>query len=222
MTQNAEPRSRLEARIVQLEAENRRLSDNLDFHRRRHETERETMRHLLEETRAMRDTLTYAQARGTELLETLREPSIIDEQVREFHTLCGDIDPVAPTIPPDKIVRLRLRLVLEEAFELFAASVSEDDEDTVESLWAETVVVIDALRMNPNLVDVADACADLDYVVAGTRLAYGLPRKAIADEVHRSNMAKATNGVILRNEKGKILKPKGWTPPNIAKAIGRE
>jgi predicted HAD superfamily Cof-like phosphohydrolase len=230
-TSNAEPRSHLEREVERLRteverarAENKRLSENLDFQRRRHETERETMRHLLEETEAMRDTLTYAQARGTELLETLREPSIIDEQVREFHAVCGDIDPTTPTVPIDRIVRLRLRLVLEEAFELLAASCSRDDsvQSTVESLWSETRYAIDALEMDPDLEAVADALGDLDYVSAGTRLAYGIPRKAVADEIHRANMAKAPDGVVSRTEHGKIIKPEGWTPPNHRKALGLE
>jgi len=32
--------------------------------------------------------------------------------------------------------------------------------------------------------------------------------------VHHANMSKATNGVILRREDGKILKPDGWREPN--------
>lgn len=224
MTPNIDdlPRHVLVARL-------RRAEEDLDFQRRRHEAERATMANLLAETRTMRDTLTHAQTRGTELLELSRDASIIDEQVREFHELCGDVDPDVPTMPAEKIVRLRLRLVLEEAFELFAASVAKgvggetsSDQDTVESLWAETRAAIDALTIFPDLVEIADALADIDYVVAGTRLAYGIQRKAVADEVHRSNMAKAHDGVILRDAKGKILKPEGWAPPNIRKALGLE
>jgi predicted HAD superfamily Cof-like phosphohydrolase len=33
-------------------------------------------------------------------------------------------------------------------------------------------------------------------------------------EVHRSNMAKLEGGVRKR-EDGKILKPEGWTPPDV-------
>lgn len=212
--------ARLEAQVTELEGRNRRLSDDLDFHRRQRKADREAQLRTLEECTTMYENLTATQTRCSELLELSRDASIIDEQVREFHEVCGDVDPYTPTVPVDAIVRLRLRLVLEEAFEFFEACAV--DKDTVESLWDETRAAIDALAMAPDIVEVADALADLDYVSAGTRLAYGIPRKPIADEVHRANMAKAPGGVILRSPQGKIIKPEGWTPPNIRKALGLE
>jgi hypothetical protein len=46
---------------------------------------------------------------------------------------------------------------------------------------------------NKDIVEVADALADLMYVVAGAVHEFGLSRKfaAIMEEVHRSNMSKA-------------------------------
>jgi predicted HAD superfamily Cof-like phosphohydrolase len=42
---------------------------------------------------------------------------------------------------------------------------------------------------------------------------YGLDE--VFKEVHRSNMAKLVDGKVIRREDGKILKPAGWTPPDI-------
>ena len=40
-------------------------------------------------------------------------------------------------------------------------------------------------------------------------------------EVHRSNMAKVgPGGKVLRREDGKILKPEGWTPPDLKGVLG--
>lgn len=72
-------------------------------------------------------------------------------------------------------------------------------------------------------VEVADALADLVYVAFGAALEFGIDLNAVLAEVHRSNMAKlgADGKPILRDD-GKILKPEGWTPPDIARVLGLE
>lgn len=64
------------------------------------------------------------------------------------------------------------------------------------------------------MVKVADGLADLIYVCIGTALTLGIPLDRVWKEVHRSNMAKVQGGV-RRREDGKILKPEGWTPPDV-------
>jgi len=67
---------------------------------------------------------------------------------------------------------------------------------------------------------IADALADMHYIAAGTEAAYGINGKAVFSEVHRSNMAKLGEyGAPIYNEAGKVVKPKGWTPPDIEKAM---
>ena len=39
------------------------------------------------------------------------------------------------------------------------------------------------------------------------------------NEVHRSNMAKLVDGKVLRREDGKVLKPEGWQPPQLAQFL---
>lgn len=74
-------------------------------------------------------------------------------------------------------------------------------------------------RKNGDMAGVADAYADLIYVILGSALMQiGKHRFArVWAEVQRSNMAKvdeATGKVVMRPD-GKVLKPDGWTPPNI-------
>lgn len=69
----------------------------------------------------------------------------------------------------------------------------------------------DAMQRN-DLVGIADAGADLIYVVLGTMVSYGIDVRPIWEEVHRTNMAKESGG---KRADGKILKPQGWNPPNI-------
>ncbi len=67
---------------------------------------------------------------------------------------------------------------------------------------------------NRDLVETADALADLLYVLCGTALVLGIPLDAIFAEVHRSNMTKVADG--LRRDDGKILKGPNFSPPDIA------
>lgn len=64
------------------------------------------------------------------------------------------------------------------------------------------------------MADLADGLADLIYVCIGTALQFGIPLDRVWKEVHRSNMAKVQGGVRRRDD-GKILKPEGWTPPDV-------
>ena len=65
-----------------------------------------------------------------------------------------------------------------------------------------------------DLTKIADAIADLLYVVYGTAVSYGIDIEPIFLEVHRSNMSKGDPEVI-RASNGKILKSRNWTPPNL-------
>ena len=67
-----------------------------------------------------------------------------------------------------------------------------------------------------DLENVAKELADIIYIVCGTAVSYGIPLDKVFDEVHRSNMDKlGPDGHPKRREDGKILKPDGWTPPDI-------
>lgn len=115
---------------------------------------------------------------------------------------------------------LRVRLVVEEAMEFAEAmgvkvtGVAEDlhklngHSINVEIIPGSTVIVEDA----------ADALADSLYVVFGSAHTLGLPMDDVFAEVHRSNMAKAdpVTGLPNVSADGKVLKPNGWTPPDIA------
>ncbi len=62
-----------------------------------------------------------------------------------------------------------------------------------------------------DLVGIADALADMIYIIAGTALVYGIPLDRVFDEVQRSNMSKFADGVNVR-EDGKILKGASYSP----------
>jgi len=69
-----------------------------------------------------------------------------------------------------------------------------------------------------DLPGIADALVDLVYVALGTAHFHGLPWEALFAEVQRANMTKeraASAEVSKRNSSFDVVKPAGWTPPNI-------
>lgn len=117
------------------------------------------------------------------------------EDVRAFHEALEIPVEAAPTMSTDERRILRSRLILEESGELLSAIADGD------------------------LVEVADGIADLIYVAVGAALEFGIPLELVWSEVHRSNMAKVGGA---RRADGKVLKPDGWQPPDIAGALGIE
>jgi predicted HAD superfamily Cof-like phosphohydrolase len=127
----------------------------------------------------------------------------IREQVTEFHEVFGQPIKKAPEVPEDARVRLRASLILEEALETIEALFSSRSGITVfphDVIYASAIMskarkllkaLIDQAEVAVNIVELADGLADLDYVVEGTRLEFGIDGGLVADEVHRSNMAKS-------------------------------
>jgi predicted HAD superfamily Cof-like phosphohydrolase len=69
---------------------------------------------------------------------------------------------------------------------------------------------------NRDMVEIADACADLKWVIEGLEHTLQIPQQEVWNEVARSNLAKISEtGKVLKREDGKVLKPEGWTPPDI-------
>lgn len=131
-------------------------------------------------------------------------------RVMEFHEQFRiPISKDKPIVPEDLRVRLRLRLIAEEFFELLDAAGIPIEKTTIkESLFNW----IECFNVNVNLIDFADALTDLDYVIEGTRLEFGINGEPLESAVHQANMAKF--GGTVRSD-GKIMKPEGWKPPDI-------
>lgn len=70
-----------------------------------------------------------------------------------------------------------------------------------------------------DIVQAGDAIADLLVTVYGAACVLGLAAGPLFDEVHRTNMAKVGGP---KREDGKLLKPNGWKPPDIAGVIERQ
>jgi predicted HAD superfamily Cof-like phosphohydrolase len=145
--------------------------------------------------------------------------------VAEFHRTFGHPIEEKPIIPAENRCKLRVSLLKEELLEL---------EESI---------------ANNDIVGIADALCDLQYVLSGAILEFGLGEKfsELFNEVQRSNMSKACNsreeadatseyylkdsGVesIIKEEKGKFLvyrsadlktlKSINYSPANLEKII---
>lgn len=100
------------------------------------------------------------------------EPNPLND-VAEFHHTFHLPIPAQPAIPSNDRCELRVNLLQEELDELKEAIAEQD------------------------LVGIADALADLQYVLSGAILEFGLGHsfKALFEEVQRSNMSKVCNNM---------------------------
>ena len=122
------------------------------------------------------------------------------EMVKEFMTVFGQNFQTKPDWPKSESeINMRLRLVDEEVGELRDAINDRD------------------------IVEVADALADILYIVYGTANTFGIDIDACMKEVHRSNMTKLDkDGKVQYRDDGKILKGEQYEEPNLLKVLLRQ
>lgn len=168
---------------------------------------------------AVREEIARLSRRETELLgectRLVEERRAIDRRrmVEHFMRLANHARPERPTVPDDKTVRFRLRLVAQEFVELLAATVDTgvDLRDVGEAIRR----VVDYAPIDVDMVDAIDALLDIDYVSESFKLALGANSHPLFAEVHRANLEKFRGERRVDPKDGKILKPPGWSPPDI-------
>ena len=115
------------------------------------------------------------------------------EKVKQFMITFGQEVKPKPQMPELGTIKLRLALIEEELGELREALINDD------------------------MVETADALADILYVVYGAAAAFGMDIDEIFEEVHDSNMSKLDeNGKPIYSELGKVLKGQNYFEPKIA------
>ena len=154
----------------------------------------------------------------------MKQPESL-ELVAEFHKTFKHPILSSPSIPPENRCKLRVALIAEELKELEVAILESD------------------------IVAVADALCDIQYVLSGAILEFGLGEnfKALFEEVQRSNMSKACRSeeeavatvehyrkkdgtecyyhkegdlwLIYRKSDNKTLKSVNYSPANLEKIL---
>lgn len=116
--------------------------------------------------------------------------------VLEFHRKFGlPVNTTAPAMPSEATIKLRQKLHGEECLETHHALEAGD------------------------VVGTADGIVDQIYVLLGTAISCGIDLDPVWEAVHAANMRKEGGGTRWD---GKILKPAGWQPPDVAAVLMRQ
>ena len=172
------------------------------------------------------------------------------QKVKEFMTVFGQDCPQKPIVPDLQTRILRVKLLLEEVLELTEASglkiVDSFGFEFSKKLLTDKdgIQIIENSDMKPDIVEVADAIADISYVNYGAALAYGIDIQPVEQEVHSSNMTKlftkeesielnpsfytskivsdSNKCVLVKDNNGKVQKSPSYTPANIKSIIDQQ
>lgn len=115
------------------------------------------------------------------------------DMMLEFHKVFGvPINTVPTMIDADDLLR-RVTLISAEAAEFGDAARERD------------------------LIEMADALADLLYVTYGAAVELGIPIDEVFRQVHLSNMSKeGPGGEVVKDAGGKVLKPDTYKPVDLS------
>ncbi|SPF69269.1 Acetyltransferase (GNAT) domain [Propionibacterium ruminifibrarum] len=160
-----------------------------------------------------RETVTPTDATGT------REGDSPEGLVARFHRVYGlPIVEDGPSLEREHL-HMRMGLIAEEFAELVGAVYGSSSRRIVEEAFTRAVAADENAR---DLVETADALADLVYVVYGMALETGIDLPAVLAEVQRSNMSKlGADGRPLYRADGKVLKGPGFFRPDVAGVLAR-
>ena len=145
-------------------------------------------------------------------------PSAMD-LVMEFHrTYCVPFSSFDdPTLSYDRL-DLRMSLIAEEFAELVGAVYGKRARAIIEEATAEAAGADDGQR---DVIEAADALADLVYVIFGMAIESGMDLDSVLAEVQASNLSKLMpDGSVKLREDGKVLKGPNFFPPNVARGLG--
>lgn len=158
------------------------------------------------------------------------------DAVAEFQTAFGLTVATEPKVPEfDDQTAEQLYLYYHgicsygEMLQKLAAQASERGDEggnlvllRLQLIHEEFTELIDALHER-DIVEVLDALVDLDYVIAGTYLSFGLGHYRIAgfNEVHASNMSKLDeNGKPIIAPSGRVMKGENYRRPDLKGVLG--
>lgn len=139
-----------------------------------------------------------------------------DSQVRvaDFHMKSGLTVNLSPTIPSREDLYLRSKLLLEETLEFINAAGFDVE------ITPSGQIHVESSGDAPDLIEMADAIADIDYINMGNAVTLGIDAEKVSVEVHRSNMTKLfPDGTFHKNDYGKVIKPETYERPQIVRVL---
>jgi predicted HAD superfamily Cof-like phosphohydrolase len=100
----------------------------------------------------------------------------------------------------------------EDQFNLYVSLIDEEVRELYEAITAQ------------DKVETVDALVDILVVTIGALHSMGADPEGAWKEVMRTNFAKIDKetGKVRKREDGKVLKPLGWTPPELAPFVTKK
>ena len=97
-------------------------------------------------------------------------------------------------------------------FDMYCELIKEEHKELVEALAAD------------DDVEIVDALLDILVVTIGALHSFGADAEGGWKEVMRTNFAKIDRetGKVRKREDGKVLKPLGWTPPDLKPFVSKK
>ena len=147
-------------------------------------------------------------------------PSPMELVLQFHHTYSVPIRPFSdPTLDYERM-NMRMSLIAEEFAELMGAVYGPRARAIIEAATAEAVAADEGER---DVIEAADALADLVYVFDGMAIESGMKLDSVLAEVQASNLSKLMpDGSVKLREDGKVLKGPNFFQPNIARGLGLE
>lgn len=140
--------------------------------------------------------------------------TIFDDQMR-FMAACGQ------TVyePNMQQTQMYITLMCEEMCETLCA-VAPRNAPAIKHHFMRLLPLVQ-MQSTGNMVEFFDGLLDVTVVTAGAGISAMLPMNKGWEAVVTSNMAKVdpTTGKVTKREDGKVLKPPGWTAPDLAKLL---
>ena len=159
--------------------------------------------------------------------------------IGEIEKFCKAADVVGPNVGQARQVALYIGLQLEELAEKLSVldffstdrplggtciiflvdAVDEFSKDFKSGVYDELIKrCLDRKEIREQLLD---ADLDLAWVSIGASLAMGADVRRGFEKVNDSNQAKIdpATGKVLKEENGKVIKPEGWTPPDLGDCV---
>lgn len=118
------------------------------------------------------------------------------QSVRRFHEICEL--PLDEPITNGQLVENRILILAEEVRELAEAARAAQADPSV-----------------ANRAAMLRELADVQYVLAGFAVSFGLPLADGFARVHEANLSKLVDGKAMKTETGKVIKGPGFKPPLV-------
>jgi predicted HAD superfamily Cof-like phosphohydrolase len=154
------------------------------------------------------------------------------EHVREFTGAAGQPTPATPSPMDETETKFISKMILDEVMELMAThwgpldskrllkNFIDSSKDLPQEVYPGDGASVDIHRCAGQ----ADALVDVYYYSLNAACKKGMNLSAVFELVHAANMAKkdAATGTFLKRADGKIIKPKGWAPPDVEAELMRQ